>query len=49
MLGYDICDESIEQYREEEETKLRKALLAKQERMEREQRNELIESNEWIS
>jgi hypothetical protein len=49
MLGYDISDERIEQYKKEEEAKHKKALLAKQERMEKELRNDFVESNEWFS
>jgi hypothetical protein len=49
MLGYDISDERIEQYKKEEEAKHRKALLAKQKRMEQELENYPVESNEWFS
>jgi hypothetical protein len=49
MLGYEISDERIEQYKKEEEAKQRKALMAKQKRMEQELENYPIESNEWFS
>jgi len=49
MLGYNISDERIEQYKNEEETKQRKALLAKQERIEKELETDLVESNRWFS
>jgi hypothetical protein len=49
ILGYDISDEHIEQYKKEEEAKHRKALLVKQKRIEKEQENNFGESNEWFS
>ena len=49
MLGYDISDERIGQYKKEEEAKHRKALLAKQEKMEKELKDSPVESNEWFS
>ena len=49
ILGYDISDERIEQYKKEEAAKHRKALLAKQARIEKEQENNFGESNEWFS
>ena len=49
MLGYNISNECIEQYKKEEEAKHRKALLAKQERIKKEQADNLVESNEWFS
>lgn len=49
ILGYDIRDERIEEYKKEEEAKHRKALWAKQKRMEKEQENNLGASNEWFS